>query len=79
MVSIDTLGALVDRGYALWAHCMDRECGRSVELDLPLLVERLGPDYSSLAMHLGPRLRCGACGGRAIMFSLIADAYRKPA
>ena len=69
-ITLDTLGALVDRGYGIYAHCQANGCGRSVALDLPALAERLGRDHSALAAGLVPKLRCSSCGGREITITI---------
>jgi hypothetical protein len=48
-ITFDTLGALIDRGYGIYAHCQAQGCGRSVALDLPALAGRLGRDHLALA------------------------------
>lgn len=62
LITISTLGDLVEQGYALRAHCGRRNCGRHVSLDLEHLIGRLGSDHSYLAPDLTPKLRCGVCG-----------------
>lgn len=60
-LTADTLGNL-PRGSVLWAHCTP--CGRSAELDIQVLIARLGPDFR--VNGLRDHLRCSQCGGRAI-------------
>lgn len=69
-ITMDTLGSFIDRGYGIYAHCQAQGCGRSKELDLRALAERLGRDHSALADGLTPKLRCSACGGRKISITI---------
>lgn len=72
MITLDTIGALIDRQHGMGVHCLNPACRRYVELDLPELARKLGRDHGCLRHDLGPRLVCSACGGKALQFTLIS-------
>lgn len=57
-----TLGSMIDRGYGIMAYC--HVCHHHVDLDLAALGVRFGREISLPEMRR--RLRCSACGGRAV-------------
>ena len=77
-ISIASLGDLLLHGYSLSAHCGRRECGRHVQLEIEVLIGRLGAGHSYLAPDLVPRLRCRECGGRNIGLTLHANQGYPP-
>jgi hypothetical protein len=70
-----TIQKLIDDRMRLWAACQGRHsdgpCHHMRELDLLALRDRLGPDASTMAADLTPRLRCSRCGGKEIGLTLI--------
>ncbi len=72
-ISINTIAECIRYGYRITAYCLAPECGRSRELDLPALAERLGPDHSTLHPALAPHLRCKVCDGKRIQLTLHPD------
>ena len=61
-----TLGALIDQGYTVTAHCEGTACNYSTTLPLEALAARHGRDASVRApAEIGRRhLSCSHCGGR---------------
>jgi hypothetical protein len=55
----NTLAQLIAFAIRVAATCAS--CGRAVELDLPTLAARYGPDTAVL--DLAPKLKCVFCGG----------------
>lgn len=68
MISNRTLGALFDQAFRVQAHCNDQFCRHSVELDLGVLVVRLGREFVAIGnpSPLASRLSCAKCGGKDI-------------
>ncbi|PSH57875.1 hypothetical protein CU100_09280 [Phyllobacterium endophyticum] len=62
-----TIGALIDNGYKLWAHCY--ECRHSRKMELALLEARLGRSHSAMHKDLAPKLKCSACGSKNLGLS----------
>lgn len=69
-ISIDTIGATIDYGYELGAHCLNADCRHWVRLDLEALAAKLGRDHPTSREALMPRLRCSKCGGKNIGLTL---------
>lgn len=59
-----TLGQIAESGDRLTATCERRECLHAAALDVLALARRLGADVT--VPELRQRLRCTACGGRAV-------------
>jgi hypothetical protein len=59
-----TLGEVAASGDRLTATCERRECLHAAGLDVVDLARRLGGDVT--VPELRQRLRCTACGGRAV-------------
>ena len=64
-----TLGALIDNGYTLWAHCYRRGCNHSSKIDLQTLARKLGRTHSTMHKDRVLRLRCSACGSKQLGLS----------
>lgn len=68
----------IAEGETLWVSCCHPQCSHSVELDLPTLAERLGPDHGVMHADLAHLFKCQRCVAegrprRKVMFTLIAD------
>lgn len=61
-----TVQLLIDEGYELNAACQNGRCLRTARLDLAMLKAKLGPEHSTMAPDLTPRLRCTKCGGKQV-------------
>ena len=73
MIVIDTLGALREGGYRLFAHCeIDHTCLHSAVLDLDVLIERFGEDFPFIDRRdeLARALVCARCGRRGAVIRL---------
>ena len=51
-----TIGAMIDNGYTLWAHCRRRGCNHSRKIDLQRLAQKLGRNHSAMHNELAPKL-----------------------
>lgn len=60
-VIIDTLGKLLDGGYAFNLWCVD--CTRGGLLPIDPFVKKLGRDHS---MSIKGHVKCGRCGGKNV-------------
>jgi hypothetical protein len=63
---VDTLQALTENGFRLYAHCGNLDCRHSSQLDLKVLAEKLGPDFVAIGNPnpLVARLHCQKCGSK---------------
>ncbi|CAA0130295.1 Uncharacterised protein [Starkeya nomas] len=77
-VILNTLGSLIDNGHGLGVHCLNPECRRYVELDLPALAAKLGRDHGSMHRDLAPIMKCTACGQKRVKFTLLAPTPSRP-
>jgi hypothetical protein len=59
-----TIGSVIDAGLRIHAFCLD--CGHNEDLNLQEVARRLGRRYSSLPVHLVPKLVCSNCGGKNV-------------
>ena len=71
-----TIGAVIEAGLHIHAYCLS--CRWHDDVDLRAVAEKLGPDQSSLPMHLVPRLVCSQCGGKDIATMLKAGENKPP-
>lgn len=69
-ISLDTIGALIDRGYGVTVTCL--ACQRVAELDLPAIAARHGASLVVVGPDTAFRrsLRCSACGSRRVQLTL---------
>jgi hypothetical protein len=58
-----TIGSVIDAGLRIHA-CLD--CRHDEDLDLEEVARRLGRNYSSLPLHLVPKLVCNNCGSKNV-------------
>lgn len=61
-----TVRTMIETGHILSAACHARGCHHFARIDLEALRDTIGPDASTMAPDLVPRLRCSRCGGRDI-------------
>lgn len=74
----NSLGYHFENGDSIWAVCENPKCNRpSANLDLQLLVNKLGPDFIALHHTLTPKLKCSACGSKRISLRLIPFSTSK--
>lgn len=71
-ITLDTLGALIDHDHGLGVHCLNPECRRYVELDLPALAAKLGRGHGCLRRDLAHLMKCTACGEKRVQFTLLS-------
>lgn len=64
ILNLTTIGAFLDNAHVLRAYC--NTCRHCVKLDLKALAAALGRDHGSMHNDLVPKLKCSACGSRAI-------------
>ncbi len=69
MITIDTIGKMIEYKQWLWVHCNARDCWNRAPVDLPALAARLGADHRSLAPFLKPYFVCSKCGSRDVGFT----------
>lgn len=69
MISIDTLGKMIQYEHWLAVHCNARDCWNRASVDLPALAARLGDDHRCLAPFLKPYFVCSKCGSRDVGFT----------
>ncbi|MEF2073651.1 hypothetical protein SMD10_18560 [Consotaella sp. CSK11QG-6] len=60
-ISNTNLAGYIDLGYGLTCHC--RGCGRSFEVDLQKLLDRVGPDFVMVGKNVRLPIKCKECGG----------------
>lgn len=73
-VSMTTLAELKRRGEGLMAHCGRFDCVNSKRLDLDMLIERYGPDYTIInETRIARACKCEACGHKGAIINLIAN------
>ncbi len=65
-INASTLGAKLDAGFDLWAQCYREGCRHYAQIDLAMLVKKLGRDHSTLRKDLCPHLRCSKCGSKDV-------------
>jgi hypothetical protein len=79
---INTLGALIDTGHGLSAHCEAKApygiCGHTQQLDLEALAERLGRDHGSMHTDLAHKLRCSKCGTKGRIGLILQPPHKGP-
>jgi hypothetical protein len=61
-----TLRTIKDAGWRLHAFCLNPDCGWHADLDVDMLIARLGEYHSSQQPALVPLLVCSRCGGKDI-------------
>lgn len=71
ILSLTTIGALIDNAHNLRAYC--NSCRHCVKLDLEALAARLGRDHGSMHVDLVPKLKC-ECGSKDIALILSTEA-----
>jgi hypothetical protein len=71
-----TIRDMIEAGESLWVTCHNPLCGKSAELDVAALADRLGPDHGAMHDDLVTKFRCSKCGGKRIGFTYI-PAYRR--
>ncbi len=64
-----TIGAMIDHGYTLWVFCHGRGCKHRSKMDLQMLAQLLGRNYSAMHRDLAPKLKCSACGSKQLGLS----------
>lgn len=69
MITIDTIGKMIEYKQWLWVHCNARDCWNRAPVDLPALAARLGPDHRCLSRFLKPYFVCSKCGSRDVGFT----------
>ncbi|HEX2753691.1 MAG TPA: hypothetical protein VHP34_11425 [Alphaproteobacteria bacterium] len=68
----NTLGYHLNKRGSIFAVCHNPECKKSdTQLDLQLLVDKLGPDFFALHQTLTPKLYCSACGSKQVSIRII--------
>lgn len=70
-----TLQAMIDHDMQLWAFCHAHACFNRHRFDLNELRARIGPEASTMAHDLVPRLRCSRCGGKNASITCIPCAH----
>jgi hypothetical protein len=70
VLSLTTIGGLIDNGYVLRASCNAPKCRHCARLDLEALATKLGRDHGSLHKDLVPKLKCSKCGSKSIALIL---------
>ena len=73
MITIDTLGKMIEYGHWLSVHCNARDCWHRAPVDLPALAVCLGGDHQCLAPFLKPYFVCSKCGSRDVGFTTGAE------
>lgn len=73
LVALDTLAALVEADWGIWAHC--DACGAARNLDLPKLAEAIGG--ATTVQDLRRRLVCTTCGEQRAQIRLSSDHARR--
>jgi hypothetical protein len=66
ILSLTTIGGLIDNGYILQAHCNSIKCRHRSKLDLEELAKKLGRDHGCLHDQLAPKLYCSKCKSKDI-------------
>lgn len=61
-----TVQGLIDQRMELHAYCHNSRCNHNRKIDLAVLLDKLGPDAPAMSDDLTPKMRCEACGGRAV-------------
>lgn len=73
MITIDTIGKMIEHKHWLSVHCNERDCWNSASVDLPALAARIGADHRCLAPFLKPYFVCSKCGSRDVGFTTGAE------
>lgn len=73
MITIDTLGKMIEYRHWLSVHCNAQDCWHRAPVDLPALAARLGADHQCLAPFLKPYFVCSRCGSRDVGFTTGAE------
>lgn len=56
------------------AHCGDPDCAHSKRLDLNMLIERFGPNYSIInEKRIASALKCEKCGHKGAIIHRLAN------
>ncbi|APH74085.1 hypothetical protein BSQ44_23990 [Aquibium oceanicum] len=71
-----TVQKMIDEGYSLGAGCNKPQCFHFGRIDLGVLKAKLGPEHSTMAPDLVPKLRCRKCGGKDVGLILHPPAHR---
>jgi hypothetical protein len=78
-INLNTLGDLKEHEYRLSVCCTNMDCnaaGKFRNLDLDMLIERLGADQDTLAPELSKKLKCSVCGRKQMQFTLSPPVLR---
>jgi len=70
-----TVQAMIDEGMQLWAFCHAHGCFNRHRFDLDALRARIGPQASTMARELVPRLRCSRCGTKNASITCIPRSW----
>lgn len=66
----NTLGDVQDAGHSLFAVCRHANCRHSKEIDLPRLIQSIGPHHYLLPdrgeLHFSDKMRCPSCKRRGV-------------
>lgn len=75
MKTVGTLAEVKANGEGLMANCRGPNCGHGKPLDLDMLIEWLGPDYSIInETRIGAACRCEACKHKGAAIHRIANS-----
>lgn len=79
IVSVTTVGDLIDHGYKLRVVCGTDRCHEDKPVDLQKIVERFGGHHRAMQSDLA-RLpwRCQRCGGRKVSFRISPGGTQYP-
>ena len=72
---MDTLIAIKESGHSLWVSCaIDSSRTHFADLDIDVLIARLGPGFSIVdrRQELRDRLRCAKCGRKGVQVRVAA-------
>ncbi|PWR22636.1 hypothetical protein [Zavarzinia aquatilis] len=72
---LNTIGQLVENGYALRLDCVS--CAEGADVDLEALIRQLGADFT--LPELRRHAACPRCGGAVTLSMRLAAAGPKPA
>lgn len=73
-----TIQKLIDGGMTVHAYCQDALCGHHKQIDLAMLLARLGPDHPAMRDDMVRVLKCSRCNGRAIGLIYSPDPAKTP-
>ena len=74
LMATDTLGNLQPNGYRLFVTGHNQTCpvhGKTRQIDVAALVERLRPDHPAMAPNLKKVMNCGKFGAKDFGLTLI--------